>query len=322
MPPLPPTAYGDAASLVLQGHLKPNHPKLCAVIAYYPSTIPSPHSKYPPSIKVLAHLAGKDIGVQKHPEVLGIQGKTKTIHKTLTPGAGYGEILKYGFPAYTYAGVESGFAERDLDEFDPVAESVAFTRSLHTLRKAFRLDSDAETARDELVDLTAAGNTEKAVTRIRPRAHVLNGPTLTGGTDSKELSEFYTKHFQPLPPDFRARLLSRTVGNDGSRIVDELLITFTHSQPLAWILPGIPASKKRVEVVMVSVVRMVGGKLESEHVYWDQASVLVQVGLLSPKMVPEAWKKRGVEELPVWGAESARAMRRGGSKRVNELIEE
>lgn len=280
------------------------------------------HTKYPPSIKVLAHLAGKEIGVQHHPEVLGIQGKGKTVRKALNPGAGYGEPMNISFPAYTYAGVQPGFAERDLDEFDPVAESVAFTRSLHTIRKGFRLDSEIERPRDNLVDLSAAGSTEEALTHVRPCAHVINGPTLTGGVGSKGLGEYYADFFQPLPPDFRSRLLSRTVGNDGSRVVDELFITFTHTQEIDWILPAIPPTKKKVEVVMISVVRMAGGKLESEHMYWDQASVLVQVGLLSPKMVPESFKKKGVEELPIWGAESARAMKRGSSTHMNELIPE
>ncbi|KAI7158164.1 dienelactone hydrolase [Hortaea werneckii] len=315
-------AYGDAASLVLQAHLKPNHPKLCAVVAYYPSTIPSVHSKFPPSIKVLAHLAGKEIGVQHHPEVLGIQGKNKTVRKRLDPGAGYGEPLKISFPAYTYAGIEPGFAERDLDEFDPVAESVAFTRSLHTVRKGFRIDRNIETIRDDVVDFAAAGNAAGTVEHLRPYAHVINGPTLSGGVGTKGLSEYYNDFFQPLPADFRVRLLSRTVGNDGSRIVDELFVHFTHNREVQWILPGVPATNKKVEVVMISIVRMIGNKLESEHMYWDQASVLVQVGLLSPKMVPDSFKKKGVEELPIWGAESARAMERGSSTHMNELIPE
>jgi len=273
-------------------------------------------------MKVLVHLAGNEVGVQHKPEVLGIQAKSKTVKKRIDPGAGYGELLNISFPAYTYHGVQTGFAERDLDEFDPVAESLAFTRSLTIVRRGFRIDSEIERVRDDIVDLTAAGNAEKALKSIRPFAHVINGPTITGGVGIKTLGQFYASFFQTLPPFFRARLLSRTIGNDGSRIVDKLFVTFTHTQEVAWMLPAIPATNKKVEIAMVSIVRMVGQRLESEHVYWDQASVLVQVGLLSAKMVPESFKKKGVEELPVMGAEAARAMKRGSSTHMNELIPE
>ena len=254
----------------------------------------------------------------RHPQVLGIQAKSKTVTKKVDPGAGYGEGMDAKYPAYTYAGVEPGFAERDLEEFEPVAEAVAFTRSLTTVRRGFRIDTGIEAVRDEIVDLTAAGQTEKAVKSMREYAHVINGPTLSGGVGTKDLKKFYSTFFQPLPPTFRARLLSRTIGTD--RVVDELFVTFTHSQEIPWILPGIPATNKKVEIVMVSIVHLIGEKLESEHVYWDQASVLVQVGLLSPRTVPEAMKKKGVDELPITGAEAARAVKRGGSKHMNELV--
>lgn len=96
-------------------------------------------------------------------------------------------------------------------------------------------------------------------------------------------------------------LLSRTIST--SRIVDELLLSFTHTAVLPWILPNIPPTGKRVEVVVVSIVCIKGGKLESERVYWDQASVLVQVGLLDPALLPKGTK--GVKRLPVVGKEGA-----------------
>lgn len=316
-------AYGEAASLILQAHQKPNHPKLVALIAYYPDIIPKPSTKYPPGVRVLVHLAGKEIKTQHNPEVLGLStSKTKLTSKRIDPGAGYGETLEFGFQTYTYSGLEPGFAERDLDEYDAVAEKVAFTRSLSTLRKAFRIETAIEHTRDTIVDQTASGAGGKAVEKsMHEGAQVLFGPTLTGGVGKDDLKRFYTDYFHPLPPNFRSRLLSRTLGTDGSRLVDELYISFTHSCPIPWLLPGVPPTEKRVEVVLVSIVRFVGGKLESEHLYWDQASVLVQVGILSPKMVPEKWKKKGVEELPIWGCEGARAVKRGSSLHINELVE-
>jgi hypothetical protein len=105
-------------------------------------------------------------------------------------------------------------------------------------------------------------------------------------------------------------LLSRTVGTD--RIIDELSLSFNHNKPIPWLLPGIPPTNRRIEVILVSIVCIKAGKLYSEKVYWDQASVLMQVGLLDPKVVPEKFKEKGVERLPVVGAESARAAVRGG----------
>ncbi|KAK4612016.1 hypothetical protein CLAFUW4_13320 [Fulvia fulva] len=313
-------AYGDAASLALEGHTKPNHPKLCAVVAYYPSRIPSVHTKFPASIQVLVHLAGTKIGVQKHPEVLGIQGKAKTVQKRIDPGVGYGEWLHLAFKAYTYSGVQPGFAESDLEEYDPVADGVAFTRSIATVRKGFRLENDIEAVRDTQATYLHSGQQGRAMKQTRPYAHVIHTPTLTGGVGMEDLTDFYENFFTPIPQatNVSLRLLSRTIGT--GRVCDEIFVALTHTVEIPWLLPGVPPTNKRIEIVIVSIFHVRGSKLESEHIYWDQASVLVQAGLLDPKLVPDAMKKKGVEKLPVVGAEGARAIKRGGSRQVNALI--
>ena len=313
------SAFGDAATLALEAHTKPNNPRLCAIVAYYPTAIPSVHTKFPASVKVLVHLAGAEIGVTRNSEVLGIQGKRKTVRKRVDPGEGHGGSLRLGYQAYTYEGSEPGFAEHDLDEYDPIAESVAFTRSLATLQKGFRIEPTVETTRDELVSSTRAGNNDKTMKNTRPFAHVIHGPSLTGGIGSKDIGNFYSKFFSPLPPTFSSRLLSRTIGTD--RVVDELFVSFTHNKPVPWILPGIPPTNRKVEIVIVSIMCARGGFLESEHVYWDQASVLVQIGLLDPKAVPDAMKQKGVKTLPVVSAEGARAIKRGSSRQINGMIQ-
>ncbi|MCH8236933.1 MAG: argininosuccinate lyase [Proteobacteria bacterium] len=55
---------------------------------------------------------------------------------------------------------------------------------------------------------------------------------------------------------------------------------------LDWMLPGIPPTGKRVEVPLVAIVHFRDDKLAHEHIYWDQASVLVQLGLLDPSKLP------------------------------------
>ncbi len=124
-------------------------------------------------------------------------------------------------------------------------------------------------------------------------AQVTHVPVLTGGVGKAQLREFYGQRFIPqMPPDTENLLLSRTVGAD--RIVDELLLRFTHTVQMDWMLPGIPPTGKRVEAPLVVCIQFQGDKLAYEHIYWDQASVLAQLGLLD------------TARLPVVGVEQAR----------------
>lgn len=129
------------------------------------------------------------------------------------------------------------------------------------------------------------------------------GPTLAGGVGAKSLRRFYENDFlQTKPPSMQLRLLSRTVGAD--RVVDEIYVTFDHTVEMPWMLPGVPPTKKRVEIILVAIIALKADRIFTEHLYWDQASVLVQVGLLDPKLLPQGVS--GVEKLPVVGREAAR----------------
>jgi carboxymethylenebutenolidase len=129
-----------------------------------------------------------------------------------------------------------------------------------------------------------------------PQPYVNHVPTMTGGVGYKQLKRFYTYHFIPVnPPDFALTLISRTVGAD--TLVDEFIVKFTHTTEIDWMLPGISPTGRKVEVPTVAVIRFEGEKLVHEHIYWDQATVLVQIGLLDP---------RG---LPVAGVETARKVK-------------
>jgi carboxymethylenebutenolidase len=136
-------------------------------------------------------------------------------------------------------------------------------------------------------------NTDDTLATMVDDAYVNHIPVLTGGSGRGELREFYSKRFIPqMPPDTEMTPVSRTIGED--QIVDEMVFKFTHSIPMDWMLPGIPPTRKRVEIPLVAIVRVRDGKLAHEHIYWDQASVLVQIGLLDPA------------KLPVVGIESAK----------------
>ena len=120
-----------------------------------------------------------------------------------------------------------------------------------------------------------------------PQPYVNHVPTMTGGVGHDALKRFYKYHFIGVnPPDFRLTPVSRTVG--ASSLVDEFIVSFTHTTEIDWLLPGVKATGRWVEVAMVAVVTFEGDKLASERIYWDQASVLVQTGLLDPTGLPVA----------------------------------
>ena len=136
-------------------------------------------------------------------------------------------------------------------------------------------------------------NTEDTLATMVENAYVNHIPVLTGGVGRDELREFYSKRFIPqMPPDTEMVPISRTIGSD--QLVDEMIFKFTHTIPMDWMLPGIAPTGKRVEVPLVAIVQFRGRKLAHEHIYWDQASVLVQLGLLD------------ATRLPVAGVETAR----------------
>jgi carboxymethylenebutenolidase len=128
-----------------------------------------------------------------------------------------------------------------------------------------------------------------------PEPYVNHIPTMTGGVGYDQLKRFYTHHFvNSNPEDTKLVPISRTVGKD--RVVDEMLFCFTHTREIDWMLPGVAPTGKYVEVPLVAIVCFRGNKLYNEHIYWDQASVLVQIGKLDSAA------------LPVAGIESARKL--------------
>jgi carboxymethylenebutenolidase len=118
-------------------------------------------------------------------------------------------------------------------------------------------------------------------------SYVNHVPVLTGGVGQRQLENYYSRYFIPgQPPDVEIVPISRTIGQE--RIVDEFVYRCTHSIPMEWLLPGVPPTGRRFELPVVVIVNFEGGRMKSEHIYWDQASVLVQLGLLDPARLPVA----------------------------------
>jgi carboxymethylenebutenolidase len=123
-------------------------------------------------------------------------------------------------------------------------------------------------------------------------AYVNHVPVMTGGYGHEALRRFYKEDFiSPMPADTSIQLVSRTLGQD--QLVDEIIFSFTHTEEMPWMLPGVPPTQRHVDIPLVVVVGFRDGKLAHERIYWDQASVLKQIGLLTDP------------SLPVFGAETA-----------------
>lgn len=138
----------------------------------------------------------------------------------------------------------------------------------------------------------ATRNTDDTLETMVVDSYVNHVPVMTGGVGHDELREFYSNRFIPqMPPDTAMTPVSRTIGVD--RVVDEMVFEFTHTIKMDWMLPGVEPTGKHVKVALVVIVHFREGKLAHEHIYWDQASVLAQLGLID------------ASKLPVAGVESA-----------------
>jgi carboxymethylenebutenolidase len=139
--------------------------------------------------------------------------------------------------------------------------------------------------------------------------YVNHVPVMTGGVGVDDVRQFYGDHFiGKWPQDIEITPVSRTVGE--SQIVDELVLSFTHDIEMPQLLPGVAPTGRPVRLAFCVVVGFEDGKVAHEHIYWDQASLLAQVGLIDPA------------ELPVTGAEQAEAVLDVRSQPLSRLIRE
>lgn len=150
------------------------------------------------------------------------------------------------------------------------------------------------------MDAELSGDLDETLATMAPNPHIVNVPTMIGGQGPEGVRTFYANRLigQFFPPDVVFETISRTYSEE--RLVDELIISFTHTTKMDWMLPGVDPTGKRVEVVFVVIVGIEGDKVSYEHILWDQANVLVQLGLLDPK------------GLPVAGAGAAAKLRKPG----------
>ncbi|SOE98783.1 Dienelactone hydrolase [Burkholderia sp. OK233] len=189
---------------------------------------------------------------------------------------------------YVYEGVDHAFARVGGHAFDKPSALRAHERSVAVFRRQMGPEFDLSALWEKHVEYEfVTRNVPATMATMVAQPYVNHIPTLTGGVGAHDLSRFYQDFFIPCnPPDSRFISVSRTVG--ATQIVDEMIFCFTHTCEMDYFLPGIAPTGRYVEVPMVAIVKFRGDKLYHEHIYWDQASVLVQIGLLDASTLPVA----------------------------------
>ena len=210
---------------------------------------------------------------------------------------------------YEYPGADHGFYNKDRDIFDKPSAMMAHTRTIAALRAAMGPRYDLSYLWDKHCEYEfITRDVDATMATMVAEPYVNHIPTMTGGVGYKQLHRFYLNHFvHANPEDTKLVPVSRTIGAD--RVVDEMVFCFTHTKEIDWMLPGVEPTGKYVEVPVIGVINFRGDKLYHEHIYWDQASVLVQIGLLDPK------------GLPVAGHDATKKMMDAASLPSNTLME-
>ncbi|HZF39039.1 MAG TPA: dienelactone hydrolase family protein [Blastocatellia bacterium] len=191
---------------------------------------------------------------------------------------------------HDYDGQDHAFARVGGAHYDAASAELANLRTLEFFARNLSGASPVNLSAlwdDHVKYEFVTRDTEDTLETMVEDAYVNHIPVLTGGVGREELRDFYSKRFIPqMPPDTAMTPVSRTIGAD--RVVDEMVFEFTHTIRMDWMLPGVAPTGKRVKVPLVVIVNFRGDKLAHEHIYWDQASVLAQLGLIDASRLPVA----------------------------------
>jgi carboxymethylenebutenolidase len=206
-------------------------------------------------------------------------------------GAGDGVV-------YVYAAAGAGFYLRGRPGYDRSAAQIAHSRVIGLLRRTLGPAYDLEALWEEHIAFEfERRHPEGTMTTMTAEPVNINVPVMTGGAGHAGVLRYYREQFLgQMPADCRVVPVSRTVGTD--RLVDEHLLCFTHDRVMDAMLPGVPPTGRAVELAVVVIVEFRGDRVAGEHVHWDQASLLSQVGLLDAKALG----------LPIGGHANARKL--------------
>ncbi|KAL1307025.1 hypothetical protein AAFC00_005651 [Neodothiora populina] len=227
-----------------------------------------------PEVIVVVSYGEGHLFVQSKPILQHLAGRSKT-----APNGVANKV-------YTYPTAEAFFVLPSHAAFNSPAAAVSHTRTLAFIKPILGgpyFDLEAIWEEHTLYEFEERDVAKTMATMVQ-EPYVNHVPTITGGIGRLKLTGFYRDHFIFNNPDDTAlELVSRTVGID--RVIDEFIFSFTHDKIIDWLLPGVPPTGKHVKVPFTGVVNIRGDHLYHEHIWWDQATVLVQLGLL-PEYLP------------------------------------
>jgi carboxymethylenebutenolidase len=229
-----------------------------------------------------AHL--RDARHVRCPFVLHVSGHVASRPPTIREQIGSASEYQPGVIVYVY-GCGEAFTVAGR-EFDRAAAALAHSRSVALLKKTMGPVYAIERVwKRHAYHKYVTRDIDAVMDTMVSDPYFNDIPTMTGGSDFDSLKHFYQAHFMySIPADAQLMPVSRTVGID--RIVDEFVLCCTHSCEMHWMLPGIEPTGKYFEVAMVAIACFRGEKIDNMHVYWDQATVLVQIGKLDPAGLP------------------------------------
>jgi carboxymethylenebutenolidase len=265
---------GGNLAWLLSARFKPD----CAVGYYGVSIEKTLNEAAGVKSSLLLHIAGKDEYCPPAAQ--------KQIHEALDANS---LVTIHDYPNQDHA-----FGRPGGQHYDKNAAELANLRTLEFFVRHLAGEGFAS-AQKSLSDLWdehvkyefATRDTEDTLKTMVADAYVNHVPVLTGGVGHDQLREFYSRRFIPqMPPDTSMTPVSRTIGID--RVVDEMVFEFTHTIKMDWMLPGVAPTGKHVKIPLVVIVHFRDGKLAHEHIYWDQASVLAQLGLIETNSLPVA----------------------------------
>lgn len=211
---------------------------------------------------------------------------------------------------HSYPDAGHAFFNPHRQEFNNLASEAALTRSLELIRPLMGPHYDLEAAWEEHAYYEfGLRDADKTIATMNDMPYVNHVPSMTGGLGREELRHFYKHYFVDTnSDDYRVTSISRTLGVN--RLVDEMFITFTHDRKMDYFLPGIEPTGRRISIPVCGIVTFRGNKLRQEHIYYDSATALVQIGLLDQS------------QYPITGAEQAEKVLDRTSHPSNALIPE
>jgi len=191
-----------------------------------------------------------------------------------------------GITAHFYANCDHAFARKGSIHYHEMHARLADDRSVCFLKSSIGPIYDLEALWERHLDYEFhTRDADKTMSTMVSSPYVNHIPTMTGGVGYADLHRFYRDYFIGAnPADTEQISVSRTIGVN--QIVDEVIFSFTHDKVMEWLLPGVAPTGKHVRFGLVGIVKFRGDKLCHEHIYWDQASVLAQIGMLDAGTLP------------------------------------